>query len=401
MIPLPPLSAFIAAVVAAIIGFGGTVALVVQAMQTLGATPSQIGSAVTALCLGIAAGSAALSIWRRVPVILAWSTPGAALLAATPGLTWSMSIGIFLVAALAAIAMSAVPALTRLAAALPAGLAAAMLAGVLMPFCLQLFRLGSVDPLLVVTIVAVFVLTRQRRPTYALLAALGAGIALALARNQIGQPAPGATLGSLIPVAPTFDAVAIVSVGLPLFFVTLVSQNLPGLAVLQGSGYQEPPGPLLLGTGLASLVVAFFGGHAVNLAAITAAICTSEDADPEADRRWMTGVIYAGCYVLLAAFSPLLVRQLLALPGGLIAALTGVALIPPLSAALATLFTEPRDRDAALLTFLVTASGVLILGLGPALWGLVAGIASLAAARVLRRSATAQESENGRSRTQD
>ncbi|RSV38803.1 benzoate transporter [Sphingomonas sp. ABOLE] len=382
---LPPPSAWISAFVAALVGFGGTVALVIRALQALGATGPQIGTALTALCLGIAIGSAVLSIQQRVPVILAWSTPGAALLAGVSGVSWSVAVGAFLFAALVGIAFSLIPALGRLAAAIPHAIAAAMLAGVLMPFCLNLFRLGSVDPLLVASLVILFLVARWRFPVYALLVVLAAGIALALIRGQVGAVVPGAVFGSLVPAPIAFDAGALASIGLPLFFVTLVSQNLPGLAVLRGAGYPARPTPLLLGAGLASLAAAPFGGHAVNLAAITAAICTNEEADPEPRRRWKTGLLYGGFYLLLAAFAPLLVRQFLALPTTLIAALTGIALLPPLGAAIGSLATAPEDRDAAILTLLVTASGVSIFGLGSALWGIVAGLLALSAARLLKR----------------
>jgi benzoate membrane transport protein len=186
---MPPPSAWIAAFVATVVGFGGTVAFVVQAMQALGASGAQIGTALTALCLGIALGSAALSIHQRVPVILAWSTPGAALLASVSGLRWDVACGVFLFSAATAVAFSAIPALGRLATALPHALAAAILAGVLMPFCLNLFRLSSVDPLLVASLVVIFVVSRQRFPVYALLAVLCVGIVLALVRGQIGSVA--------------------------------------------------------------------------------------------------------------------------------------------------------------------------------------------------------------------
>ncbi|PCD02957.1 benzoate transporter [Sphingomonas spermidinifaciens] len=382
---MPPPSAWISAFVAALVGFGGTVALVIQALHALGATGTQIGTALTALCLGIAIGSAVLSFQQRVPVILAWSTPGAALLAGMSGLSWSVATGAFVFAALVGIAFSLIPTLGRLAAAIPHAIAAAMLAGVLMPFCLALFRLGSVDPLLVASLALLFLVARQRIPVYALLVVLAAGILLAFVRGQVGGVAPGAVFGSLVPAPMEVDASVLASVGLPLFFVTLVSQNLPGLAVLRGAGYPARPTPLLLGTGLASLAAAPFGGHAVNLAAITAAICTNEEADPEPHRRWKTGLLYGGFYLLLAGFAPLLVRHFLALPPTLMAALTGIALLPPLGAAISSLATAAQDRDAAILTLLVTASGVSVFGLGSALWGIVAGLVALAVSRLLKR----------------
>ncbi len=380
----PPLSAWSFALIAALVGFGGTVALVVQALRTLGASVEQTGSALTALCLGIGIAGAVLSVRQRIPVVLAWSTPGAALLAAaTPGMSWPSAVGTFIVSALLMIAVGLIPALGRLAQRIPAAVASAMLAGVLLPFCLALFRLGGVDPLLVGVVLAVFLAARQRLPTYALLLALAVGVTLTLLRGDIGAVPAGPILGALAPVRPVFDAAAVVSLSLPLFLVTLVSQNLPGLVVLRTAGYSPEPRPLLVGAGLASLAAAPFGAHAVNLAAITAALCTSKEAHPDPARRWIVGVIYAGFYLVLALFSPALVRLFLALPSGVIAALTGVALIPALIGALEGMLSAKADRDAAIVTFLATASGLSLLGIGSAFWGLVCGFSALAARRAL------------------
>lgn len=381
---IPPVPAWSSALIAALVGFGGTIALVVQAMRNLGASAGQTGSAVTALCLGIALAGAALS-WRlRMPVVLAWSTPGAALLAATAsGLSWPVAIGIFLSAALMMILLGIVPALGRLAERIPPSIASAMLAGVLLPFCLKLFALGAADPLLVALLVAIFVAARARFPLYALLLALAAGMALTLLRGDIGPLTPGATFGTLVPVAPAFDVRAILSVGVPLFLVTLVSQNLPGLVVLRSAGYAPPPRPLIIGSGVAWLAAAPFGAHGLNLAAITAAICTAEEAHPDRAKRWIVGMLYASFYLLLAIFSPLLVRVFLALPPAVIAALAGVALIPALLGAMEAMFVAKADRDPAILTFLATGSGLTLFGLGSAFWGLVVGFLALAAGRWL------------------
>jgi benzoate membrane transport protein len=384
---LPPTQAFSAALIAALVGFGGTVVLVVQAMRVLGASVEQTASAVTALCLAVAIAGAALSIATRMPVVLAWSTPGAALLAAsTGGLSWPVAVGVFLSAALMMLVLGAVPVLGRWAERIPPTIASAMLAGVLLPFCLALFRLGAAQPLLVALLVAVFIVARRRAPLHALLLVLAAGMLLALLRGDMAPLPPGATIGSLFPVAPAFDARAIVSIGLPLFLVTLVSQNLPGLVVLRAAGYAPKPGPLLMGTGAASLLVAPFGAHAVNLAAITAAICTNPEAHPRAAERWIVGVIYAAFYLLLATFSPVLVRFFLALPQEVIAVLTGLALVPALTGALEAMLAQREDHDPAILTFLATGSGLSVLGLGAAFWGLVVGFAALGARALLRRA---------------
>lgn len=379
---LPPLASWTSALIAALVGFGGTVALVVRAMQAMGAEPGQAGSAVTALCLGIALAGAALSLWLRMPVVLAWSTPGAALLAAGGGLAWPLAVGAFLAAATLMCVLALVPALERLAARIPASVASAMLAGVLLPFCLQLFRALESDALLVCVLLAVFVIARQRAPLYALLLVLVAGVAILIVRDDVAGIAGGPLVAGLHPIVPAFDWRTVVSVGVPLFLVTLVSQNLPGLVVLRSAGYAPPPRPLLLGTGLASLALAPFGAHGINLAAITAAICTGSDAHPDAAGRWVVGLIYAGFYLVLALFSAPLVLFFLAMPAAAIAALTGIALIAPLTGAVEAMLVDKTQRDAAVLTFAATASGVSLLGVGSAFWGLLAGFAALAAKAV-------------------
>lgn len=382
---LPPIPAWSSALIAALIGFGGTVALIVQAMRTLGASVEQTGSAVTALCLGIAVCGAILTLRLRIPVVLAWSTPGAALLAATaPGLSWPVATGAFLVTGLLMTLMGSIPLLGRLAEKIPASVASAMLAGVLLPFCLALFKSAEADPVLVLVIVSVFLIARQRLPLYALLLVLTAGILLTVFRGDLASLAPGASFGTLVPVLPEFDLRALISIALPLFLVTLVSQNLPGLVVLRSAGYHPPPGPLLMGTGLTTMATAPFGAHSVNLAAITAAICTNEDAHPDAAKRWIVGLLYAGFYLLLALLAPLLVRLFLALPSAVITALTGIALIPALIGAIETMLETKSDRDAAIVTFLATGSGLALCGLGAAFWGLVAGFAALGTKALLR-----------------
>lgn len=395
---LPPPHSWSSALIATVVGFGGTIALVVQALQKLGASVEQTGSAVTALCLGIAVGGAALSLRTRLPIVLAWSTPGAALLAATaPGLTWATTIGVFIGAASMMIVLGLVPALGRLAARIPGSIASAMLAGVLLPFCLAAFRLGSTDWLLVAVLVTVFIVARARVPLYALLLVLVAAIALTLMRGDVSQPPRGALLGQLLPVMPHFDARAVVSLAVPLFLVTLLSQNLTGLMVLRNAGYEPKPGLLIVGTGVTWLALAPFGAHAVNLAAITAALCTSDDAHPDRAKRWTVAMIYAGFYLLLAVFSPALVRMFLALPQAVIAVITGLALIPALMGSVENMLGAKDERDVAILTFLTTGSGLALFGLGSAFWGLVVGFVALAAKKLgsgpipakLRRSSTA------------
>ncbi|WP_300578363.1 benzoate/H(+) symporter BenE family transporter [Phenylobacterium sp.] len=390
MVRLPPPPSWSAALIAAFVGFGGTIALVVQALRTMGATVDQTGSAVTALCLGIAIAGAALSVRYRMPVVLAWSTPGAALLAAAGGLPWPAAIAVFVAAAVMMIVVGATPALGRLIERIPAPIASGMLAGVLLPFCLTLFRLGATDPLLIAALLFIFLAARRRLPLYALPLVLVAAISFTVVRGDMAPLATGRTFGTLLPVLPRPDLAAVVSLALPLFMVTLVSQNLPGLVVLRSAGYQPPAGALVTTTGVASLIGAPFGAHGVNLAAITAAICTGQDAHPDPGRRWQVGVLYAGFYLALAVFAPALVRLFLALPPEVIASVTGLALIPALIGAVESMMADRRDRDPAIVTFLATGSGLVLWGLGSAFWGLIAGFVALGLKRSLEKPAPRQ-----------
>lgn len=383
----PPASAFSSAAVATVIGFGGTVALVVQAGQALGADAGQIGSMVTALCLAIGVPGALLS-WRlKIPVVLAWSTPGAALLAAsTLGLSWATAVGAFVISAALMILTGLIPTLERLAGRIPSAIASAMLAGVLLPFVLRLFKIVPDETALTVGLIAIFLVLRRLWPTWALPAVLGAAFAVLAMRGQLGLPAGTGLFGHLEPVAPAFDWKAAVSLGFPLFLVTLAAQNLPGLVVLQSAGYPPPANRLILSTGIASLIAAPFGAHGVNLAAITAAICTGPDAHPDAGRRWIVGVIYGGFYLIVALFAAPLAGLFIAMPSAVLAAVTGLALIAPLTGALQSLTAEAPSREAAVLTFAATASGLALFGVGSAFWGLVVGFAALGAGRLLRRA---------------
>jgi benzoate membrane transport protein len=257
-----------------------------------------------------------------------------------------------------------------------------MLAGVLLPFCLAAFRLSTEDWVLLALTVGVFVVARRRVPLYAMLLVLVAAIALTMIRGDVTRPPPGALLGQLLPTLPGGELAAIIGLAIPLFLVTLVSQNLPGLMVLRSAGYEPKPGLLISGTGATWLLLAPFGAHAVNLAAITAAICTSDDAHPDRTQRWTVAVIYGGCYLLLAIFSPALVRLFLALPHTVIAVITGLALIPALIASIENALAAKDERDASILPFLATGSGLVLFGLGSAFWGLVLGFLALGAKRL-------------------
>lgn len=362
-----------AALVAALVGYGGTIALVLAAAAALGASPEETLSWVLAISLAKAAGSAGLSFWTRKPVVLAWSTPGAALIAGSTGLSMAQGVGAFLLAATLILATGAIRPLGRMIAAIPDPIAAAMLGGVLLPFCLRVPQAAAEDPGLVLPIVAVFLAVRMFHPVYAVIAALAAGLTLALLQGA-GLPDAAPGLARLRFIAPDWSMAALLGLGLPLYLVTMASQNLPGFAVMRAAGYEPPVARALTVTGGLSGVAALFGAHPVNMAAITAAICLSDDVHPDRGQRWKVGIAYAGIWVLLGLFGPAVLGLIAAMPGALIATIAGLALLTPLMGAASAAFSPAEGRFAAATTFVITASGVAAFGIGAAFWGLMAGL---------------------------
>ncbi|MBP1804627.1 benzoate/H(+) symporter BenE family transporter [Rubellimicrobium aerolatum] len=362
-----------AALVAALVGFGSTIALVLAAAAAVGATPAQTASWVLAVALAKALGSAGLSWWSRVPMVLAWSTPGAALVAATQGLSMEQAAGAFVLSGLLIAALGLIRPLGRLVARIPDGIAAGMLAGVLLPFVLRLAPAAASSPLLLGPMLLAFALVRLRNPAWAVLVALALGLALAALTGAAHAPGP-AGLPTLVFVTPHFDWGTAVGLALPLALVTMASQNLPGFATVRAAGYEPPVGAALTTTGLLSAGAGLFGAHPVSMAAITAAICLGEDVHPDRTKRWTVGLAYAGFWVILGLASPLAVAALAALPPALVAGIVGIALLGPLAGAITGATANPLTRFPAVVTLAVTASGVAAFGIGAAFWGLVAGL---------------------------
>jgi benzoate membrane transport protein len=315
--------------------------------------------------------------WRtKMPVITAWSTPGAALVAASSGFTMSEAVGAFIVAALLLIATGLFKPLTRLIARIPASVASGMLAGIVVTFAINAAKAVPVDPVLILPLVAAFFVIRLFNPALSVLAVLVGGGALAFLTGRVGGlPAP--ELSTLTLIAPTFSTAAVVGLAVPLYLVTMASQNLSGLAVLRAAGYHPEPGPLISVTGLFSLLSAPFGALTTNLAAISAAICTGPDAHPDPAERWKTGPCYTLAYLVFALFGASLVAVFAVLPQSLIVLVAGLALMAPLANALTIALKDEHERMAATTAFAVTASGLTIFGIGAAFWGLVAGLTVL------------------------
>lgn len=367
-----PTSAF----VAAIVGFGGTLAIIIAAAQAVGASQLQTASWVTALCLAMAVESLWLSWRTKMPVITAWSTPGAALIAASSGFTINEAVGAFIVAALLLIATGLFRPLTKLISKIPASVASGMLAGIVVTFAMNAARTIAIDPWLVLPLIAAFFLIRLVNPSLSVLAVLVGGVIAALLTGRIGAlPAP--ELSTLTLIAPEFTLTAVIGLAVPLYLVTMASQNLSGLAVLKAAGYEPAPGPLIGFTGFISLLTAPLGASTTNLAAISAAICTGPDVHPDPKERWKTGPFYTLAYLVFAAFGASLVAVFAVLPQTLIALVAGLALLPSLANALAIALTNERQRIAATTAFAVTASGLAVFGIGSAFWGLIGGLVVL------------------------
>jgi benzoate membrane transport protein len=312
-----------------------------------------------------------------MPVITAWSTPGAALIAASSGISIHAAVGSFLLAGALIVLAALIKPFGRAIERIPTPIAAAMLAGVLLQFVVGVFQSAQGAPGLVLPLVAIFLAVRLFNPALAVLAVLFVGLGIAFGGGMARPLTSNLSLSSLTFIEPVFEPTVLIGLGLPLFLVTMASQNLPGFAVLKASGYQPPSRPILAVTGMASVVTALFGAHTSNLAAISAAICTGPDTHPDPAKRWMVGPFYALCYLIFAAFSAALIGLIAALPPELIKTVAGLALLGAFAGALGSALSEAPKVFPAVITLAVTASGLTLFGIGSAFWGLVAGLVTL------------------------
>lgn len=372
------LSAIVAGFVTVLVGFASSAAIVFQAAQSLGATPAQIGSWIWALGLGMGVTCIALSLHYRKPVVTAWSTPGAAMLIASgAGLPLSDAIGAFVLSAAMIAAFGFSGAFERLISRIPVSLAAGMLAGVLLRFGLGVFESLQTQLGLVLTMLATYLVARRFLPRYAVILTLLAGVLFAAGSGLLAMNALSLQLAKPVFIAPTFSLAAIIGIALPLFIVTMASQNVPGVAVIRASGYEIPISPVIGWIGITNLLLAPFGGFALNLAAITAAICMGREAHENPARRYVASVAAGFFYLIVGLFGATVAVLFTALPRELIIAIAGIALLGTIGASLATALREESGREPALITFLVTASGLSLAGIGSAFWGLLAGVMAL------------------------
>ncbi|WKT90165.1 benzoate/H(+) symporter BenE family transporter [Microbacterium maritypicum] len=368
----------LAGVVTALVGFTSSFAVVLTGLDAVGANAAQAASGLLAVSLTMGLACVVLA-WRyRMPITVAWSTPGAALLVATGAVEggWSAAVGAFLITAALILLTALWPALGALIARIPPSIAQAMLAGVLLPLCLAPITGIVANPWGVVPVVLTWLLFARLAPRWAVPFAFVAA-AVVVAVSLIGEGAPfdpALLLPRLEFTAPTFTVGALVGLALPLFIVTMASQNVPGIAIMRSFGYEVPWRPAMLVTGIGTALGATAGGHAINLAAISAALAASPDADPDPRRRWVAGVSTGASYLVLAVFSAAFAALVVLAPAAVIPAVAGLALFAAFGSAVQQAIDDPNERIPAVVTFLVAASGIAVLGVSAAFWALVAGL---------------------------
>ncbi len=367
-------SAVVAGFVAALTGYTSTLVLMFQAGQAAGLSNAQISSWLWALSIGMAICTIGLSLRYRAPIVVAWSTPGAVLLITSmPGVTYPEAIGAFVVCAVLLAMLGLSGAFERVMRHLPASLAAALLAGILFRIGSEIFIAAPTSTLLVLAMFFSFLICKRLLPRYAVMVALLVGCGVAGAQGMLDFSHFKLEVAVPVWTTPSFSWSAAISIGIPLFVVAMASQNIPGIAVLRTDGYDVPPSPLIATTGIASLLLAPFGSHGINLAAISAAICTGPEAHENKHKRY-TAALWNGVFCGLAGiFAATLASLFAAFPSALVLSIAALALLGSIGNGLAQAMNAPAERDAALITFMITASGMTLLGIGSAFWGLVGG----------------------------
>ena len=375
--------ALAAGLLAAFVGFASSFAVIIQGLTTVGASQAEAASGLMALSISMGICAIWLSLKTRLPISVAWSTPGSALLATSGALDggFAAAVGAFLVTGLLIVLAGLWKPLGRWVAAIPAPLANAMLAGVLFGLCVAPVRAVGQMPLLGLAIVVTWAVVGKINRLYAVPASVLVAAVLIVTTTDISASSMGSLWPYPVLVAPSFSFAAVIGIALPLFIVTMASQNIPGIAVLNVNGYRPDPSPLFRTTGVFSLLSAPFGGHAVNLAAITAALCAGEDAHPDPTRRYWAAVVAGLLYIVFGLLAGAATAFISASPPILIEAVAGLALLGAFGSALMAAVSAAEGREAAVVTFIVTAAGMPFFGISGAFWGLVAGGAMLALQR--------------------
>ena len=365
----------VAGLISVIVNYGGTFILVFQAAKAAGLSPELTASWVWSVSIGVGLSGLFLS-WRyREPIITAWSTPAAAFLVTALATTpYGEAVGAYMVSAAAFVALGLSGYFDRVIRLIPPGIASGLLAGILLQFGIGAFGGAGVDPLLVGLLIVAYLVMKRFHARYAVVGILVLGLAFLLAQGRVDLAGLKLEFAAPVFTRPEFSLNALLSVALPLFLITLTGQYMPGILVLRNDGFKTSADPIVTATGLGSLIMAPFGSHAFNIAAITAAIATGKEAHEDPTKRWVAGIA-AGCfYVLVGVFGVTLAAVFMAFPATFITTLAGLALLGTIGGALASAMADPASREAALITFLASAANIKLLGVGGAFWGLVIGL---------------------------
>lgn len=369
----------IAGLVSVLVNYGGTFVLVFQAANVAGLSPELTASWVWAVSIGVGVTGIILSWHYREPIITAWSTPAAAFLvvalASTP---YEQAIGAYLISALAFLVLGLSGYFEKVIRLIPASIASALLAGILLQFGISAFSSITLDPLLAISLIVAYLFLKRVTARYAVVGILVLGLVLLLLQERVDFSEVELQFAMPVFTTPEFSWHALLSVALPLFLITLTGQYMPGMLVLRNNGFTTSASPIVALTGLGSLLMAPFGSHAFNIAAITAAICTGEEAHEEPSKRWVAGIAAGIFYILVGLFGVALASVFMALPNAFITTLAGLALLGTIGGSLSNALSESKTREAALITFLASASNIQLLGIGGAFWGLLIGLIAYA-----------------------
>lgn len=365
----------VAGLISVIVNYGGTFILVFQAAKIAGLSPELTASWVWSVSIGVGATGLFLSLRFREPIITAWSTPAAAFLVTALATTpYAEAIGAYMISAAAFVALGMSGCFEKVIRLIPPGIASGLLAGILLQFGIGAFGGASLDPLLVGLLFVAYVALKRFSARYAVVGILVLGLGVLLIQGRVDLSGLELEFAAPVVTMPEFSVNALLSVALPLFVITLTGQYMPGMLVLRNDGFKTSANPIVTMTGLGSLIMAPFGSHAFNIAAITAAIATGKDAHEDASKRWIAGIAAGFFYVLVGVFGVTLAAVFMAFPATFITTLAGLALLGTIGGSLAGAMTDPTSREAALITFLAAAANIKLLGIGGAFWGLLIGL---------------------------
>ncbi|MBF4554808.1 benzoate/H(+) symporter BenE family transporter [Pseudomonas sp. p50] len=369
----------VAGLISVIVNYGGTFILVFQAAKVAGLSPELTASWVWSVSIGVGVTGLFLSWVSREPIITAWSTPAAAFLVVALATTpYAEAVGAYMISAAAFVLLGLSGYFEKVIRLIPPGVAAGLLAGILLQFGIGAFGGMSIDPMLVGLLIVAYILLKRFTARYAVVGILALGLAFLLIQGRVDLSGLGLQLAAPVFTVPEFSLNALLSVALPLFLITLTGQYMPGMLVLRNDGFSTSTNPIVTLTGLGSLLMAPFGSHAFNIAAITAAICTGKEAHEEPSKRWIAGIAAGVFYILVGVFGVTLAAVFMAFPASFITTLAGLALLGTIGGSLASAMVDAKSREASLITFLAAAANITLFGIGGAFWGLLIGLVAYA-----------------------